>query len=265
VRLSARGECPCEGVLARLFFWGWGRARGVTAALAATTTMVALCGCQTTEERSAELQRAAKHELLASQGVSVTKENPSVKVLYSVVVRSKEGAAVVVGLRNTSAQMLEDAPIEITVRDARGGVLLQNNQPGIDPSLTRVSELEPGGETVWVDDQVPVTGLPASASALVGEATKASGDVPALSVAGAHLLEEGGTGAQAAGTVANRSRVVQQHLVVYTVARKGTRIVAAGRAIVPEVAPGASVPFQVYFVGSPSGARVETSAPPTTF
>jgi hypothetical protein len=53
--------------------------------------------------------------------------------------------------------------------------------------------------------------------------------------------------------------------VVYAVARKGGRIVAAGRAVLPEVAPGASIPFQAYFVGNPSGARIQASAPATSF
>ena len=67
-----------------------------------------------------------------------------------------------------------------------------------------------------------------------------------------------------AGTVRNRSTVTQQDLVVYAVARRGGKIVAAGRAVLPEVAAGASVPFQAFLVGEPSGARLEASAPPTT-
>ncbi len=265
MRRGAGGWRPRGAVLARLSFWGWvGRSRGVsTAALASIVTIVALSGCQTTMERSAQLQRAAKHTVLASRGVSVTRENPSVKVLYSTVVRSSEGTAVVVGVRNTSTQTLENAPIEITVRDAKGGVLFQNNQPGLDPSLTQVSSLAPGAETAWVDDQVQTAGVPASASALVGEATKASGGLPQMSVEGTHLVEGGGGGAT--GIVTNRSKITQEHLVVYAIARRGSRIVAAGRAILPEASPGAPVPFQVYFVGDPRGASVSTSAPATTF
>jgi hypothetical protein len=264
-----RADCerPRGGVLARLSFWGWaGRAHGMTtAALATAFTILAFSGCQTTMERSAELRRSAKLTVLASEGVSVKSESPSVKVLYSTVVRSGEATAVVVGLRNTSSQTLENAPIEITVRDAKGGVLSQNNQPGLDPSLTRVSTLVPGIEAVWVDDQVQAAGVPASAAALVGEATKAAGSIPRLSVVDVHQVLEGGAGAGAAGAVVNRSKVAQEHLVVYAVARRGGRIVAAGRAILPEVAPGASVPFLAYFVGDPRGARIAASAPPTTF
>ncbi len=267
VRRRAGGERPRGGVFARSSFWGWvGRSRGVsTAALATTLTIVALSGCQTTMERSAELRRAAKHTVLASQGVSVTSESPSVKVLYSTVLRSSEGTAVVVGLRNTSSRTLENAPIEITVRDAKGGVLYQNNQPGLDPSLTRVSSLAPGAQAVWVDDQVQTAGVATSASALVGEAAKASGGLPKVSVEGTHLVEEGGAGTGAAGTVVNRSHLAQEHLVVYAIARRGSRIVAAARAILPEASPGASVHFQAYFVGDPHGASIATSAPATSF
>jgi hypothetical protein len=261
----ASGERPRKAALARLSLGFAGRARGVTAALAAAITMAGASGCQTTMERSAELQRTAKHTVLASQGVSVSRESPSVRVLYSTVVRSSEATAVVVGLRNTSTRTLENAPIEITVRNARGAVLFQNNEAGLDPSLTRVSVPAPGVETVWVDDQVQIAGIAASASALVGEGTKARKSVPRLSVTGTHPVQEAGGEPGAAGTVANYSNVAQQHLVVFAVARKNDIIVAAARAILGEVGAGASVPFQVFFVGNPNGAQIQTSVPATTF
>jgi hypothetical protein len=232
--------------------------------LAAGFLTLACCGCQTTAERSAELEKQVKHEKILLRGVSVTKENPSVRVLHSTVLHSSVGTAVVVLLRNTSAHALRDAPIEITVRDAKGGVMFQNNQPGADPTLTKVSLLEPGAQTLWIDDQVQVTGAPATASALVGEAARMAGSAPSMSVSGVHLSGEGGE-AGVTGTVKNRSHVGQQHLVVYAVASKGSRIVAAGRAVLPEVSPGSSVPFQAYFVGDPSGALIEARAQATTF
>jgi hypothetical protein len=247
-----------------------GRTRGVIAALGAVATMLILCGCQSTQERSAELQRAAKHELLAVHGRSVGKENPSVQVLQSMVVHSGEATAVVAVLRNTSSHALENAPIEVTVRNSRGAVLYQNNASGLEPSLTTVSLLEPGQETIWVDDQVQSSGgTPASASALVGEATRASGAIPQLSVAGTHLTSEAGAEATLSGTVENHSQTTQQNLVVYAVARRASKIVAAGRAVLPEVTAGTTsgtnVPFQIYFAGNPSGAQIQTNAPATTF
>ncbi|HTD57326.1 MAG TPA: hypothetical protein VK672_00380 [Solirubrobacteraceae bacterium] len=244
------------------FFGFAGRSLGGT--LATAITIGALSGCQTTAEHSAELEKSAKHVRLALQGVSVRSENPSVGVTGSTVVRSSAGTAVVVMLHNSSKRALVNAPIEIAVRDAKGGVLFQNNQPGTDPALAHVSLIEPGATTLWVDDQVQAAGAPASASALVGQGEKAPGSVPRIGVSGTKESGEGEE-ASASGTVANLSKVVQQHLVVYVVARRSGRIVAAGRAVLPEVQAGASIPFQAYFVGDPRGAKIEAIAPPTTF
>jgi len=233
--------------------------------LATILLAVVCCGCESTQEKSAALEKVAKHQTLALRGVSVGRENPSVRVIGSTVLHSGEATAVVVTLRNTSARTLENAPIEITVRGAKGAVLFQNNQPGEAPSLTKVSLLEPGAQTTWIDDQVQVSEAPTSASALVGEATPASGTIPEIAVSGVRAGGEAGAGAGATGTVSNRSGVTQQSLVVNAVARRGAKIVAAGRAILPEVAPGAALAFQVYFVGNARGARIEASAPTSTF
>ena len=242
------------------------RTRSVTAALGVGLVAVALCGCESTQERSAELARQAKHEVLATHGASVTKQSPSVQVLQSTVIHSSSQTAVVVALRNTSTHTLENAPIEVTVRDAHGSVLYQNNASGLEPSLTTVSLLLPGQETIWVNDQVTASGTPATASALVGEGTQASGSIPQLSIADAHLSTEAGAEATLSGGVANHSQTAQQNLVVYAVARRGVKIVAAGRSVLPEVSTtGTNVPFQIYFVGDPSGAQIQTSASATTF
>jgi hypothetical protein len=242
------------------------RARSVSAALGVGLVAVALCGCQSTQQRSAELQRQAKHDVLAAQSTAVTKESPNIEVLQSAVIHTSSASAVVVALRNTSKRALENAPIEVTVRDAHGNVLYQNNASGLEPSLSTVSLLEPGRETIWVDDQVTASGVPASASALVGEGTQASGDIPQLSISGTRQDVEAGGEATLSGNVANHSQTAQQNLVVYAVARREGKIVASGRAVLPEVGPtGAPVHFQIYFVGDPSGAQISTSAPASTF
>lgn len=234
------------------------------AGLGALAISLALCGCQSTQERSAELQRDAKHTLLASHGVSVTKESPHVRVVQSTIVHTNTATAVVVQMRNVSTKTLREAPIELTVKDAKGAMLYQNNAPGLEPSLTKVSVLEPGAETIWIDDQVQVAGTPASASSLVGEATTTS-KVPRMEVLNAHLSSEPGAEATESGNVANRSTTPQANLVVYALARRAGKIVAAGRAVLPEIGAGTSVPFQIYFVGNPRGAQVGMSAPATTF
>jgi hypothetical protein len=233
-----------------------------------------LGGCESNIERSAKLEKAARAERLAHpqatlKGVVVTREDPRVRVIGTEVVRGEGGAAAVVALlRNESSTPLHEAPIAIAVNDAKGGVLYRNDAPGLDRTLVSVPLLRPHAVTVWVDDQVQATGTPAGASARVGEAPRtagpAAGPLPRVSVGGVHAAEENGNGAGAEGTVTNDSKVAQQQLVVYVVARRGGRIVAAGRAVLPEVGAGQTASFQVFFIGSPRGARLEASAPPTT-
>jgi hypothetical protein len=232
-------------------------------ALAAVASAIGLSGCESTQEKSAQLEKSAKHERLALQGVSVSKQSPDVQTLGTEVVHGHEGNAVVVHLRNSTSKPILSAPIEITALDAKGKTIYQNNAPGEDQSLTKVS-LQPGAESVWIDDQVHTESAPASATAKVGEGTHPSGQTPKLTVEGLQLSGEGSE-ASAEGSVKNRSSTTQDNLVVFVLARKDGKVVAAGRAVLPEVLPGASDSFQIYFVGDPSGAKLEASAPPTAF
>jgi hypothetical protein len=224
-----------------------------------------LAGCESNEERSAALAKHAHHQQHAQAGLSITHPSPYVKVMGTALLQSSEGAAAVVTLRNVSANALREVPIAITVKGPGSATLYQNNSPGLESGLTTLALVPAHGEATWVDDQVPMSSGPATVGAVVGEAPILHGAAPQIEVRGVHASEESGTGAGAAGTVRNRSNIAQQRLVVYGLARRGNRIVAAGRAVLPEVAAGASVPFQAFLVGAASGAKLEASAPPTTF
>jgi hypothetical protein len=230
----------------------------------ALLALLALSGCESTQEKSAQLEKTAHHTHLAERGLTIARQSAEVSVLGAVLVHGSEGAAAVVTLRNDSAHALRDVPIAITVKNAQGSTVFQNNAPGLEAALTSLGSLPAHGMASWVDDQVPATGDPATVTAIAGVSPAVSGALPEVEVAGAHPSEESGS-ATAAGTVRNRSSVTQQSLVVYVVARRAGRVVATGRAILPEVAPGASVPFQAFLVGTPAGARLEASAPTSTF
>jgi hypothetical protein len=230
----------------------------------ALLALLALSGCESTQEKSAQLEKAAHHTHLAERGLTIGKQSTDVHVVETTLVHGAEGAAAVVTLRNDSARALKDVPIAITVKNAGGSAVFQNNAPGLEAALTSLGSLPAHGVASWIDDQVPATGDPASVTAIAGVSPTVSGALPQVEVAGLHPSEESGS-ATAAGTVRNRSTVTQQSLVVYVVARRAGRIVAAGRAILPEVSPGAAVPFQAFLLGSPTGARLEASAPASTF
>jgi hypothetical protein len=225
--------------------------------------LLALSGCETTAEKSAQLEKSAHHTRLAERGLTVVRQSANVRVLGAVLVHGAEGAAAVVTLRNVSAHALKDVPIAITVKDAHGSTVFQNNAPGLEAALTSLGSLPAHGVATWVDDQVPASGGPASVTAIAGVSPAVSGALPEIEVTGVHPSEESGS-ATAAGTVRNRSTVTQQALVVYVVARRAARVVAAGRAILPEVALGATVPFQAFLVGSPNGATLQAGAPAST-
>lgn len=70
----------------------------------------------------------------------------------------------------------------------------------------------------------------------------------------------------AAGRVVNPSSIAQDRLAIFVTAQRGGRVVAAGRAVVPLLKPGAKgARFTVFFVGDPTGARLRADAPQVTF
>lgn len=224
-----------------------------------------LSGCETTAEKSARLAREAKHVTLSEKGLVITRRSADVEVVATAIVHDSERAAAIVTLRNRSAHAERAVPIAITVRDSRGRTLLQNNAPGLESALVSVPSIGPHATVAWVDDQLPPTGPPASVSANVGASPPQSRPQPAVAVSAARISEDPANGVIAGGTVVNRSKVAQSGLAVFAIARRGGKIVAAGRAIVPELAPGASTSFQASLVGAPSGARLAVVASPADF
>ncbi len=228
---------------------------------------LALTGCESSQQRSAQLEREAKAHAAgaASSGLRITAPSRQVRVVSSTLIAGGEASAAVVRLRNTTASLLRDVPLLLTVRDGAGATVYSNGAAGLAPTLTHVALIPPHSEVAWVDDQVQASGgRPASVSAEVGQAPSVPGPPPRITVSGAHLATETSGGTSLQGTVTSGARVPQHELAVYALASRGGRVVAAGRAVLTEVAPGAQVPFQVFFVGSPGGAAIETSAPATT-
>jgi len=242
-------------------------ARGLCApALALALGALVLSGCETTAEKSAKLERQAKRVTLKQEkGLTITHESATVTVTGTAVLHGSERAAAVVTLKNRSARAQREVPIAITVKDARGRTLFENNEPGLESALVSIPSIPPHATIAWVDDQIPASGSPASVSAQVGQAPALAGQLPELTVAEAKLSEDPASGTTAEGTVANRSKVAQSGLVLFALARRAGKIVGAGRAVVAELAPGASAPFQASLVGDAHGAGVQVSAPPASF
>jgi hypothetical protein len=229
--------------------------RRAASALAAAALVVVAAGCESTQDRSAHLRERAKKVVTAS-GVHVTRLNRDVHVRFAQVVHAGDRTAVVVAVRNASRRPQARVPLAIDVRDAKGRSVFRNDAPGLQPSLTSVPALEPGGELMWVDDQVfartPAQRVEAKLGAVPAAAVSR---LPRIEVRDVHL-DHDVSGVFGAAVVHNRSAILQRQLPVFAVARKGGRIVAAGRAIVPKLKPGGHAGIKIFFVGDPRGARL---------
>jgi hypothetical protein len=232
-------------------------------ALAAAATLVS--ACESTQDKSAKLAKEAK-KLVQAKGLTVTKVNPDVAVVSTTVLRDANGAAAVVELRNKTDKPLTSLPVAIDVTDASGKSLFKNNASGLAASLVSAALIPPHGKLVWVDDQVQVATTPKGVTAKVGIGPpKPPATLPEIVVGPAHLEDDPISGISAVGRVTNKSKIDQRKLVVFAVARKGGRIVAAGRGELDRVKAGKSVAYSIFFIGNPKGAQLTLDAPPTTF
>ena len=240
--------------------WGW------RPALALIVPVCAITGCQSTQDRSAQLRKKANTVLSQRTQTLVTRVNPYVKVLRAVTLHDDNGSAAVVELHNTSRQALVNVPVAIDVRGAGGTSVFRNDAAGIEPSLVGPSYVPPSSRFAWVNDQVSAAGIPRSVVARVGVGHgTVPHSIPSIQVSAAHLETDPTSGVSAVGRITNHSAIVQRKLVLYCIATRGGRIVAAGRGGIDRLRPNKPTRYTIFFIGSPKGARLIVAAPPTTF
>lgn len=235
----------------------------ISRVLAATSVLV-LAGCSATADKAAKFADEGS-KAFEAKGLVVAERNADVEVEDAQLLRDASGSAAVVTLRNTGAKTLQDVPIALDVSDAGGTSIWKNDASGLEPSLVSVPVLARGATTTWINDQVlPVAGTAAKVQARAGAAKPAPAALPEITVAAPQLEGDPVDGVAARGELTNGSDVEQKDLVVYGLARKGGKVVAAGRAVVPRVRAGAKARFAIFFIGDPRGAALDVSAPPTT-
>jgi hypothetical protein len=236
----------------------------VPVSLALAGVALVVTGCESTQDKSAKIA-AELGPVKQEKGLKITQQSKDVEVLSSTLLTDQNGSAVVVRLRNKSNQDLVGVPIAIDVVDAKGKSVYRNDIPGIEPALAAVPFIPAGGETEWVHDQILATGKPAEVEARVGEGGEPfTGEQPEVTVSKPKIEGDPYSGLLAGGNVENRSGEDLDRLLLYAVATKGGKIVAAGRgAIEPFKAKPKPVPYNIYFIGDPSGAEVKVSQFPT--
>jgi hypothetical protein len=237
--------------------------RSAALALAALALAGCLAGCESSQEKNAELEKVAKREAakdgrtgkLTQHGLSITHPSRTVKVGQATVLHgSEQTSAAVVTVTNTSAITLRDVPIEVTVKDAHGATVYTNTTPGLTAALVSLPLLPAHSTRTWVDDQVQTSSTPTSVSAEVGEGEHDSEAPPELIVVGVHTSEGG-----IEGGLANHSHSSQSEVVLYAIARRAGKIVAAGSSVVSQAEAGATAHFQTFLAGSAKGAQLEVS------
>jgi hypothetical protein len=234
----------------------------VTAA-AALLAIAPLAGCESSQDKSARLAKKGG-VAFTRKGLDVRHLNASVKVLGTTVIQDKNGAAAVVELRSTSPSALVNVPISIDVLGPGRKTVFKNDAAGLETSLVSASVIEPRTDFAWVNDQVTPSGPTKSLDARVGQATgHAPSQLPKLELSAPKLTNDPVSGMEASGMVTNRSQVEQKQLIIYAVARRGTKVVAAGRGEIQRLRVGKKAAFHIFFIGNPSGAKVSVAAPPT--
>lgn len=237
---------------------------GALVAIAAVALVTTGTGCETTAEKSARIAEELG-PVKQEKGLKITRANKDVKVVATTVLSDREGAAVVVEVRNSSARDLADVPIAIDVRDAAGKSVYRNDLPGLETALTAIPYVPANGTAVWVNDQVLATGKAVEAKVTVGAGgTPFDGAVPKFSATPPKVEGDPHSGIVAGGNVENESGEKNDRVLVYAVARQGEQVVAAGRGALEKVKEERKpLPYNVYFIGDPRGAEVEITLYPT--
>lgn len=236
------------------------------AALLLGVAALLLAGCESTQSKSEKLE-AEGADLVKKEKLDIGAENTKVDVVEKAVLTDQYGSAVVVVLKNNSQQGLADAPIQIDVKNAKGKTVFKNDEAGTDTSLLQVPVIKPGQEVYWVHDQVlPIGGKPASVGVTVGEAKPLPADLPEIEVTPPKLNKDPVSGIEVTGDAINKSDVEQTNITLFAVARKGGKIVAAGRGVIPKLkADGTPASYHIFFIGNPTGADITVIAPPVNF
>jgi hypothetical protein len=251
--------------------------RSLLALAALGALALTLSACESTESESARLGREGA-KLIASAGtVGTGGTDPDIRVGQVALVQGSGRTAAAVQLTNIGAGAQLGVPVLIDVRSSQGASLYRNDIQGLEPSLQQMPLLPAHASGWWVDDQVLASGTPSSVKVRVGaakvsspKATAAEPSSPSPSssgvqVSGISIGSEGIAGPYLTGSVVNHSGVAQHNMPIFAVALRGGRVVAAGRALVPNLlvsGHGSQTSFRIYLVGSPAGARIELTPAP---
>ncbi len=226
---------------------------------------LAAAGCESSQDRSAQLQKQGAKLIANQHGLVIRTPNRSVRVLQAGIVTDANGTAAAVVLRNTKPIALGQVPIALDVLGAAHKTVFANSAPGLEASLTSIAAIPGKGDMTWVDDQVIPTGKALSVTVRVGAGGEgAPRTLPRIDVGPPKLHTDATSGLEAIGQVTNRSTVAQIRLFVYISAWRAGRLVSAGRGAVQLLKAHGHATYHVFLIGNPQGAQLTATAPPTS-
>jgi hypothetical protein len=236
-------------------------------AAGAALVLVGLSGCVTTQDRNARAKLRATRLLTSRGPLIVTRRNLDVRVDDVALLRSAGATAIVVRLANTSAKTLTDLPISVGVV-ARGRRTYLNRRAGLEYFQRHVAAIGARGVVTWVFTTRRPTAAGIRPFALVGEPVRPpvshAGSLPGI-VASALAVPAATASGGVRVRVRNPTQVPQYGLVIYALARRGDRYVAAGRATVDDLGTNSAATVELKLIGSPRRAPLELKVPPTIF
>jgi hypothetical protein len=235
--------------------------RRLAVLLLAPVVITALSGCVSTQQRSKWAQLRAQRVLATRVPVQVAAAASPLTVTSVALVRSTRASAIVVELHNSAARPVSDLPISIGVaRRGRADTYL-NGAAGVAYFQTHAPALAAHADGVFiltVRSRLPSGRVFARVGARSATGLPAPKALPQLGV-------EASGGAAAKVTVSNPTDVPQEQLQVYAWVARGSRIVAAGQAVIAELAAGASATVTPALLGNTSSGGLHVQSPPTVF
>lgn len=234
--------------------------RAIVLILALALGTALLTGCESTFDKAARA-RAEAGDIAQVESVDMTQMN-GITAEPLAVIPSADGttAAVVVKITADPGTSVLWAPIEVKVLDAAGKEVGTNNIPGALPILIHLSSAEGGKTAYYVNDQILLSGPPASAQVIVGGKAFAGTLLGDLETTPVQVTADPSFGDTWTTTVTNTTSVRQEQVIVQVIVRDGDTIVGAGTANIEGLEPGASADVTGYFIGSSKG-EIELFAP----
>jgi hypothetical protein len=222
------------------------------------------CAVTTTQEKDARLEVKAERTIFNSKRIKLDAPPDGVVLGKPQMISAKGGSAIVVDVSNETDAPINDVPIAVGVRTAKGKEYV-NLERGTSYFESHLGSLAAGAETTWVyatkkdlPEGEPFAQLGTPADPPLTVAT----DLPSVEVS-----QPGGEAGKdrVAVEVRNDSDVPQYEVQLYAWARDGDELKAAGTGKVAELEGGESATVRLELAGDPDKAEIEVSAPPTIF